>query len=281
MGSNAPSTASITVTNIGSLGSARAGMGEAYANGYYYAGGMSTGQYNVQSCTYTGNHGLMEYKSFMTTADGVFFGNKNDPKGTHDASSNGYRGMFTGGDPGADTVEYINLTSPSNSVDFGEAGSIKSNCGSQSDGVYHYKVGGKHDPASSDVTTIEYLKFAAGGTSAAEFGNLSQARTYGSSGINNGYRAFTLGGSVYTGSWTHYDTMDYFTFRTGSTAIDWGECIHGTNTNVGESDGSRGVTTNATSENMQYFNIGSEGKAADFGEQPIACGSYGNGASGG
>ena len=78
MGDNSPATASITMINIGSLGSALAGMGEMYLQGYYYTGGMSTGQYNVQSKSAPSSQGQMEYKSFTSTADAVFFGNKKE-----------------------------------------------------------------------------------------------------------------------------------------------------------------------------------------------------------
>ena len=202
------------------------------------------------------------------------------PKGTTtDRNRIGGRGVFTAGSgtpgsTGSKTIEYVQISSSGNGIDFGDLTE-----GSQSQGAVSSttrSVISLGDPVPAVQTNIlEFITIATTGDS-VDFGDLTTKRGR-VSGVANQTRGVYIGGtnelvSPYGGSAVSYtDTMDYITIASLGNAISFGEtdvvAAHGN----AVCNSTRGVIANnfngsSATNTMEYITIATKGDAKDFGD---------------
>jgi hypothetical protein len=187
------------------------------------------------------------------------------------AASDGNRGVFFGGvgPPQVNTIDYTNIGSTVDAIDFGDLVTIQGASAVASDGNRALSAGGNTPAAGATEHDIYYITI--GTTSnASDFGEINTA-TAAFCGGSDGHRGIFAGGVLGAGGSPGYGSqIDYITIGTLGNALDgyWfaGLFYHPT----GTSNGSRFVRTGGydapASDSMEYFQISSISNALDFGE---------------
>ena len=141
----------------------------------------------------------------------------------HTASSNlgtsgdrepGARGIFGGGESPSivDTIDYINIASTGDAVNFGDLSQARRNLAGAADKSRGLFQGG-YTP--SHVDTVDFVTIASLGD-ATDFGNLTESRSR-TGGCNNPTRGIRAGGNPYT------NTIDYCTIQSEGNYVDFGD----------------------------------------------------------
>jgi hypothetical protein len=119
------------------------------------------------------------------------------------------------------SMEYINISSLGNGVNFGEMSEDKQYTAGASSSTRGLIAGGYHPGASpsSVVDTIEYITIASAGDS-IDFGNLSDARGE-VDGCGSSTRGLFMGGEDAPGA--NMNVIDYVEFATLGNAVDFGD----------------------------------------------------------
>jgi hypothetical protein len=136
-----------------------------------------------------------------------------------DVQTGGTRGVFSGGfTPGSspgnqDVMDYINIATTGDAIDFGDLSAARSALGATSDRTRGLVLGG-YTPSNTD--TIEFFTFASTG-SRADFEDLTFARRY-PTGSSNGTRGLIAGG--YTSNYV--EEIEYVTIQSAAEAVDFG-----------------------------------------------------------
>ena len=177
----------------------------------------------------------------------------------------GTRGLFMGGDPAVNIIDYINISSTGNATDFGDrtVTGYGGACSSRTRGV----CAGQADNTLSNV--IDYVTISSTGN-ALDFGDRTISSTR-FQGASNTTRAMWFGGM---GSGATDDEIDYVTVATTGNAVDFGNlatACEGASGNIASQ--TRSVMTGGnTSPNsgflntIQYITIATTGNTADFGD---------------
>ena len=197
------------------------------------------------------------------------------------------RGVFTGGyASNSQRMEYINISTQGNSINFGELFESSSfAAGKVSDGKRGVIAGGRTSPANSFNGTMQYYTFASGGNS-IDFGNQSVNRRRVDS-VSSSTRGVIAGGSNSSG--TSQDVIDYIEIQTLGNALDFGNLSDSRYSPAGICNSTRGLfcgggSTDAEQRIIDFITISSKGDAVDFGEctQRSNCqgGGFSNGTRG-
>ena len=177
----------------------------------------------------------------------------------------GTRGLFMGGDPATNIIDYINISTTGNATDFGDrtVTGYGGGCSSRTRGV----CAGQADNTVSNV--IDYVTISSTGD-AVDFGDRTVTSTR-FQGASNATRAMWFGGM---GSGATDDEIDYVTVATTGNAVDFGNLAaasEGASGNIASQ--TRSVMTGGnTSPNsgflntIQYLTIATTGNTADFGD---------------
>ena len=193
-------------------------------------------------------------------------------------STPGGRGLFGGGrqgspSPGAlsDVIDYINIASTGNAIDFGnlsEARRRVCSCASSTRGLF----GGGYSP---DKDTIDFVTIASTGN-ATDFGNLSVARrTPGAT--SNATRGIWASGNKGAGTGTLQDVIDYVTIATTGNALDFGNLTVARDGVGGCGNSVRGLlaggyigpSSPTRSNIIDFITIATLGNATDFGDLTV------------
>ena len=125
---------------------------------------------------------ILEYSTISTLGDAKDFGDLVTGKSMRNCGSfsSPVRGVYGGGS-GIDTIEYITISSLGDSIDFGNLAKSDNNrlsgASSSTRGLFG---GGETSSPGTTTNVIDYITIATTGD-AADFGDLSQARSAGSS----------------------------------------------------------------------------------------------------
>ena len=186
---------------------------------------------------------------------------------TNAVSDSSARGVFGGGDPHVNTIEYITIATLGNGTDFGDltrqSGALDGNgCASRTRGII---AGGNIAPSTSSATNIiDYITIASTGD-ATNFGDLTQARQQ-AAGISNSTRAVLAGGYFPS----TFNVIDYVTIATTGDATDYGDLIQGLYASATGASPVRGVIAGSNSggaeNSISYLTIATTGNAKDFGD---------------
>ena len=133
----------------------------------------------------------------------------------------GARGVFGGGYPYTNEMEYITIATTGNTTDFGDLLHSSSNkMGAYSGDGRGCFFGGTAGSAPSDKNVIQYITIASVGN-AIDFGDLTTT-LYGPGGLSDGSRGVKFGGgSPANGA----NVIDYVTIATPGNAIDFGDML--------------------------------------------------------
>ena len=188
-----------------------------------------------------------------------------------EAQTGGTRGVFGGGtvtlQPKVDTIDYINISSTGNAIDFGNLTSVRGDspapASSKTRGVFG---GGNPNPASGQKTTqIDYITIASTGD-AATFGQLAVATRL-MMGCSSSTRGVFAGGEA-SGN---VNTISYITIAQTGNAVDFGD-LSSTVSGPGAGCGSAtrglfgGGNDGSTINTISFITISTLGNAADFGD---------------
>ena len=203
-----------------------------------------------------------------------------------DIETGGTRAVFGGGInyPGTyyDRIEYINLDSTGNGIDFGNLlGSYTwfgSAVGSRTRGIWS----GHQVPASpyGAVDTIEYVTIASTGDS-QDFGDMATATIGGcTSGVSNSTRGLTAGGDT-SGGGAYSNIIQYITMASTGDSVNFGDLTSAKYAVSNLASSTRGVFGGEApgySTDIEYVTISTLGNSADFGDLSAAAGN-GSGSS--
>ena len=198
--------------------------------------GIFTGGYSPSPVG--GNVNVMEYITFATTGNSLDFGDQTDGSSVANryvgsGISNGTRGTIQGGYTGGgyvNTIIYVpNISSLSNTSDFGNLSNNLAGVAGCSDTTRGIFFGG-YNPAN--INTIEYITIATTGN-AQDFGDLTGGAGY-SAAVSNSIRGVV--------TLTNGNRIDYVTIQTTGNAQDFGDLntaggSYGANANFSDSHG--------------------------------------------
>ena len=182
-----------------------------------------------------------EWKELSFAADaGGHFGDRAVVAGGYDTTFRNY-------------IEYFDITTASNSTDFGDLTTIKAAFSSVSDATY-----GVFGASNFDDQTIDYVTIATAGN-ATDFGDAGAGR---SASASDGSRGCFAGG--YSGGYVA--AIEYITIATPSNTTSFGDLTATSSQyNNGMSDNTYGVIC-VTNGFMDYITIQTTGNASDFGD---------------
>ena len=187
----------------------------------------------------------------------------------------GSRGIWGGGSLPSitDVIQYKDLSTTSNTTDFGDLTSARGGVCATSGGVPGGVRGvffGGDQPSASNV--IDYITVASTGN-ATDFGDLPGSYGY-SGACSNGIRGIVAGdGSTPT----YQNKIRYITIATTSNTTSFGNLTYNATSGVaGAANSTRGtIAAGGTTNNIDYFTIMSAGNASDFGD--LTYTTYGQG----
>jgi hypothetical protein len=185
--------------------------------------------------------------------------------GTSGDPTPGARGVFGGGESPSivDTIDYINIASTGDAVNFGDLSQARRNLAGAADKSRGLFQGG-YTP--SNVDTVDFVTIASTGD-ATDFGNLTQSRSR-TGGCNNPTRGIRAGGNPYT------DTIDYCTIQSEGNYVDFGDLTVSRFGTAGMSSPTRGIFSGGQTPSsgiqgintMDFITIATLGNAQDFGD---------------
>ena len=194
------------------------------------------------------------------------------------AFSNSVRGVVAGGltngSSGSETntLEYVTISSLSNSIDFGDLSAAKPYTASTSSSTRGIIGGGNtySAPATTIINVIDYVTIMSTGN-AVDFGDLSQARNN-LSACSSPTRGVFGGGFV---SPTNVNTLDFVTISSLGNAVDFGDLVVTREGGAACSSPTRGIFTAgisgpANTNAIDYITFTSTGNAVDFGDRTEA-----------
>tara|TARA_Y100001938_G_scaffold149914_1_gene238695 strand:- start:62 stop:1084 length:1023 start_codon:yes stop_codon:yes gene_type:complete len=190
------------------------------------------------------------------------------PKGTTTQSNRG-RGIVAGGSPGADNneqIEYIDIQSQGNGVDFGELIAARrgnGGCSSSTRGVFATGTAG--NPSPSFTNSMEYIEIAIT-SNGTDFGDLNNS-TRNVAGASSNIRGLFAGGGDNPAL---IDVIDYITFASIGNATDFGNLQTAIKGVSGVSSPTRalfagGITPSAVNT-IDYVTIATTGDGQNFGD---------------
>jgi hypothetical protein len=188
---------------------------------------------------------------------------------SYDGSGRG-RGVFGGGSPLTSNIQYINIQSTGNAVNFGNltsARAVLSSCSSNIRGVF----GGGVTPTY--LNTIDYITIASEGNSIT-FGTLSTANRGYLSACSSSTRGVFGGGYTTSPANATINVIDYIQFSTLGNALDFGDLFTGRYLSGSFSSPTRGMwgggtgigPTYLTQKSIEFITISSTGNATNFGD---------------
>ena len=183
------------------------------------------------------------------------------------------RGIIAGGSPGTDNneqIEFINIQSDGNAVEFGELITSRRGCGACSSSTRGLIGGGTaSNPSPTFTNSMEFITIAttANGT---DFGDLNNAsRNIG--GVSNQTRGLFAGGGDNPAL---IDVIDFFTIASTGDATDFGNLTDAKKGISGVGSPTRGLFAGgynpSHTNDIDLVTIASTGNATDFGNLTLA-----------
>ena len=263
----------VTLSSADSTPAAFTGDRGVFINGRYFA-----------SSTYYSSD-VIEYIDITTTGNATDFGDTSYGVSWHSngGASNGTRGVFTAGDMQAqqgittassNDIHYITISTPSNSVDFGDLTIAGFDKAGTSNGTY-----GLFWQGISNTNGIDYVTIATTGN-ASDFGdsNYTENRVTGASGKTRNF-AYGSPASNHDDANNNYgQNIQYVTVATPGNALDFGDLTSAADRGGSASDNTRSVLAlgldNITSSTVYsdvlcYITQDTTGNATDFGDLTV------------
>ena len=177
------------------------------------------------------------------------------------------RGIILGsGANPRDEIQYFNLTTRGDALDFGNLDSGRSSATSVSSVTRGFCCGGYYAPGEQNE--IQEIVIATQGN-AVDFGDLTHVMARGNRGqVGSQTRGIVFGRQGY------YDVIQYITMAQKGNAIDFGNLTYGQENAGGCGSPTRGIVWGGEKQpsphyvnNIEYITISSTGNAVDFGDK--------------
>jgi len=190
--------------------------------------------------------------------------------GSYDGSGRG-RGVWAGGEPTTSTtIDYINISSTGNALNFGVLTSVRGGPGGCASNIRGL-IGAGYAPSLAGSNIIEYITIASEGNS-IDFGDLTVIRGDTSS-CSSSTRGVWGGGYSNSPTTTFINVIDYVQISTIGNALDFGDLSVGRYYLGATSSPTRGVfvggssptTTPSNQSLIDFITIASTGNAVNFG----------------
>jgi hypothetical protein len=185
------------------------------------------------------------------------------------------RGVFGGGANTplfSQTIDFINISSQGNAINFGVLLSARSNISSCSSSIRGIFSGGAASGSPGYINTIEYVTIATEGN-AISFGTLSTANRAYAAGCSSSTRGLFGGGYTTSPANAVVNVIDYIQFSTLGNAVDFGDLFTGRYSVASFSSPTRAIwgggsapSGNSPSNLIDFVTISSTGNAVKFGE---------------
>ncbi len=192
-----------------------------------------------------------------------------------EAETGGTRGVWMGGASPSDTdrIDYANLTTTGNALDFGNLTVARHSNG---DGGMASRTRGFYARGTSPIEgRIEYVNFASGGQVTASttgdaivFGTMQNNITNGTSSASDATRGLMFGG--YAAPATLGD-IQYITMASTGNGKDFGDLINGGSSSAFSST-TRAIEVRNAGNQAEYVTISSLGDSLDFGDSTFTGG---------
>ena len=254
-----------------------------------YFGDLTLARGNISSCSSAirgiwagGADGtyrdIIEYVTIASTGNSIDFGNLSTANRAYiGATSSSTRGIFGGGyttspSPATvDIIDYIEIGTLGNALDFGNLFVGRYSAGAVSNGVRAVWGGGN----TPNRSVIDFVNIASKGN-AVRFGDLTVARRNCAGGaFSNNVRGIFCGGQTPA----FLNVIDYITIASEGNAIDFGSLSTTRQRPASGSTNTRGVMAGGANpsvlNSIEYVNITSTGDAQDFGDLYLATGTPG------
>ena len=254
-----------------------------------YFGDLTLARGNISSCSSAirgiwagGADGtyrdIIEYVTIASTGNSIDFGNLSTANRAYiGATSSSTRGIFGGGyttspSPATvDIIDYIEIGTLGNALDFGNLFVGRYSAGAVSNGVRAVWGGGN----TPNRSVIDFVNIASKGN-AVRFGDLTVARRNCAGGaFSNNVRGIFCGGQTPA----FLNVIDYITIASEGNAIDFGSLSTTRQRPASGSTNTRGVMAGGGNpsvlNSIEYVNITSTGDAQDFGDLYLATGTPG------
>tara|TARA_Y100001951_G_scaffold79000_1_gene66695 strand:- start:259 stop:1224 length:966 start_codon:yes stop_codon:yes gene_type:complete len=181
----------------------------------------------------------------------------------------GGRGVFSSGGPDRTIMDYVNIGTSGNALDFAESATGYNNSGTVSNGWRGMIVGGSSPPGDADQDQMQYYSIGTLADAVDFSGELNAARSYLIGGASNGARGVVGGGSSPTNPYSN--AIDFFGFIPGADAKDFGNLTEGRlGAASGVMDGNRGAWCGGHEPGManiiDYVVVGTADNAVDLGD---------------
>ena len=215
---------------------------------------------------------IIEYWNIATGGTGIDSG-FDLSTGVHAHATAGSRtraiqagGRSSAGAPWAqqNVIQYFEMASLSNSIDFGDLTGAKGRHGGHSNNTRMVCGGGQSNNATIDLIIITSTG------NATDFGDLTLGRE-GTSGCGSPTRAIFAGGN-YTSPETSTNRLDYVTLSSTGNAVDFGDLTNNRYFSAGMCNPVRAawaqgfITPSGAVNTIDYTTIATTGNATDFGD---------------
>ena len=194
-----------------------------------------------------------------------------------DDSHGSGRGLFMGGTPTPDRIDFITIDSTGDAVDFGNLSSGRFTGGAFASSTRAVYVAGELAPGA-ETNLIDYVTISSAGD-AKDFGDLSNTRRYTLVAVSNRTRGITGGG----GTPTRVSTLDFFTISTQGNSAEFGNLTETKGATFSAQSAVRGIaaggSTPSDTTNIDAFSMASKGDAIDFGDLTVARSNSGGGSN--
>ena len=159
------------------------------------------------------------YVTIAQTGNSVAFGDLTVARGDSGACANPTRGVFAGGSPGNNVIDFVNIATLGDAQDFGDlVGDSKRGCHGGGASATRGIFGGFKTPTILD--DIDYITITTTGN-AIDFGNLSATTTH-AAACSSVTRCVWSGG-YRGGPSTKSDLIDYINIQTQGNAVEFGD----------------------------------------------------------
>ena len=189
------------------------------------------------------------------------------------------RGLFGGGysygnpagtRPTSDVIDYINISSTGNAIDFGNLTESRGPSGAVASSTRGVWMAGDKTPSPYRSNTIDYVTIASTGN-AVNFGDTIVAHGHGNGNVSNSTRGLCAGGRQAP---TNYNDIEYITIASTGNGIDFGDLTSARYGITGVSSPVRGVFSGgdlgpAFTSTMDFVTIATLGNAQEFGDRNL------------
>ena len=191
-----------------------------------------------------------------------------------EVQTGGTRGLRMGGNTSSDVIEYYNVESTGNTIDFGDLSAARRAGAAVASRTRAVVAGGEE--GGGLVNTIEFVTIASTGD-ATNFGDLSAPapNKYGMMApVCNSTRGIFSGGYGTPGPFGNSNVMQYITIASTGDSINFGDLAYGTTNAGGCQSSTRGIIAGgqdpAFKNEINFITISTLGNAADFGDLTVA-----------